>query len=78
MLGVHDVASRWGCSPEHVRRLAESGRIPAPVALGRLIRWPLSVLEQWEADSCPPVRKKDLSSRQEETTAVSETKRRRK
>lgn len=56
MLNVVDLGTRWGCSPRHVRRMADSGRIPRPIKLGNLIRWPVAVIEQWETDGCPNVR----------------------
>lgn len=57
MLGVTDLAERWGCSTRHVRRLADSGRIPRPIKLGSLLRWSANQIESWEADGCPNVRK---------------------
>jgi len=57
MLTVHDVARMLNCSARTVYRLADSGRIPRPVKLGALVRWPREVVEQWIADGCPDVRK---------------------
>jgi len=57
MLTVHDVARMLNCSARTVYRLADSGRIPRPVKLGALVRWPREVVEQWIADGCPNVRK---------------------
>ena len=36
-----------------VYRLVDLGRIPSPVRLGSLIRWPRVVIEQWMAEGCP-------------------------
>ena len=40
MLTVDQVAKLLGCSARTVRRLIDSGRIPTPVRLGALVRWP--------------------------------------
>jgi excisionase family DNA binding protein len=54
MLSVDDIAKDYlGCSSRHVRRLADVGRMPRPIKLGSLVRWPRSVIEQWIADGCP-------------------------
>lgn len=56
MMSVDDVAMEIGCCSRSVRRWADSGRMPKPVKLGSLIRWPRAVIEQWIADGCPNVR----------------------
>ncbi len=57
MLSVDDIATNYlGCSTRHVYRLADSGRMPRPIKLGSLVRWPRAVIEQWIADGCPSVR----------------------
>ena len=51
-----------GCSVRHVRRLADSGRMPAPVRLGALIRFrrstgdPTTGIADWIAAGCKPIR----------------------
>lgn len=40
LLDVGEVAELLGCSARHVYRLADAGRMPAPVRVGALIRWP--------------------------------------
>lgn len=54
LLDVNDVAHILRCSARTVYRLADAGRIPPPVKLGALSRWPRHVIEQWIADGCPP------------------------
>ncbi|WP_390854318.1 helix-turn-helix transcriptional regulator [Aporhodopirellula rubra] len=56
MLSVDDLSERWRCSTRHVRRMADAGRIPRPIKLGNLCRWPIALIEQWELDGCPNVR----------------------
>lgn len=45
-----------GCSVRHVRRLADSGRMPSPVKLGALLRFNRDSVAQWIAAGCPRVR----------------------
>lgn len=54
MLTVVDVAVLLSCSPRHVRRLCDFGRMPPPVKLGALVRWNRTVIDRWIADGCPP------------------------
>ncbi|MCD0459213.1 helix-turn-helix transcriptional regulator [Roseiconus lacunae] len=56
MMSVDDVADELNCSARHVRRLADSGRMPRPIKLGTLVRWPRAAIEQWIGDGCPNVR----------------------
>ena len=56
LLDVRRVAELLGCSPRHVYRLADSGRMPSPVKLGDLARWNRAALEAWIAGGCRPVR----------------------
>jgi excisionase family DNA binding protein len=53
MLTVHDVARMLNCSTRTVYRLTDSGRMPRPVKLGALIRWPCAIIEQWITNGCP-------------------------
>jgi len=52
MLTVHDVARMLSCSARTVYRLTDSGRVPRPVKLGSLVRWPRETIEQWIAQGC--------------------------
>ncbi len=56
MLSVADVATMLGCSQRTVYRLADSRRMPRPIKLGALVRWPREVIEGWIADGCPNCR----------------------
>ena len=53
MLTVHDVARMLNCSVRTVYRLVDSGRMPRPVKLGALVRWPREAIEHWIDDGCP-------------------------
>lgn len=59
LLDVASVAEKLGgCSKKHVQRLSDAGKMPAPVRLGRLLRWSRVSIDQWIADGCPPVPEK--------------------
>lgn len=53
LLDVSGVARLLGCSSRHVRRLADSGRMPRPVRLGALVRWPRAAVVEWIGSGCP-------------------------
>jgi excisionase family DNA binding protein len=57
LLDVDTMAAMLHCSARHIYRLADSGRMPAPVRLGACLRWSRSAIEQWIAEGCPSVRK---------------------
>jgi excisionase family DNA binding protein len=54
LLDVQAEARLLDCSPRHIYRLADAGRMPPPVRLGALVRWPRQAIESWIADGCPP------------------------
>ena len=53
MLTVDDIAKLMKCSPKHIRRMADAGRMPRAVKFGSLHRWNRKIIEQWIADGCP-------------------------
>lgn len=57
LLDVQAVAEMLGCSPRHVYRLSDAGRMPAPVKLGSLVRWSASAIGDWIDQGCPSYRK---------------------
>ena len=56
LLDVKRVAKILGCSPRHVYRLADAGKMPRPRHIGTLVRWSKAELEAWVNDNCKPVR----------------------
>jgi excisionase family DNA binding protein len=56
LMDVKAVADLLGCSPRHVARLADTGKLPASIKLGALTRWRRVDLDRWIADGCKPVR----------------------
>ncbi len=57
LLDVRAVAALLGCSPRHVYRLSDAGKMPSPLKLGALIRWNRAAVEAWFADGCPSCRR---------------------
>ena len=57
LLDVRQVASILNCSIRHVFRLSETGRIPHPIKLGALVRWPKVSLDRWIDKGCPSTQK---------------------
>jgi predicted DNA-binding transcriptional regulator AlpA len=56
LLDVQAVAQLLDCSSRNVYRLADAGRMPAPVKIGALVRWKWSGpggLEEWITNGCP-------------------------
>jgi excisionase family DNA binding protein len=54
---VEDLAELLQCSTRHVWRQLDAGKLPAAIRVGRLVRWPRKLIEDWIADGCPPVRR---------------------
>jgi excisionase family DNA binding protein len=52
-LSVHDVAVRWGCSDRHVRSLIADGRLQSFRLGHKLIRVPMSAVEEFERCQLP-------------------------
>jgi len=48
-------SQRYGFSVRHWLRLVDTGRAPQPARFGRLTRWRVESLEQWEKDGCPRI-----------------------
>ena len=55
LLDVLAVAELLGCSPRHIYRLADGGKMPPPVKLGTLVRWDRKRIEAWISAGCQPV-----------------------
>lgn len=58
MLDADGVAAMIRCSTKHALRMADSGRMPPCIKLGKLRRWQRAVIEKWIADGCPTVRRR--------------------
>lgn len=56
LMDVRAVAKLLQCSPRHVYRLSDGGRMPPPRKLGALVRWSARDIESWITEGCPSVR----------------------
>lgn len=52
-LDAPQCGERFGFSARHWVRLVDSGRAPRAVRFGRLCRWSIRTLEEWETAGCP-------------------------
>ena len=55
LLDVNAVGKLLGCSPRHVYRLSDAGKMPPPLRLGALVRWRRSAVLGWIDEGCPAV-----------------------
>ncbi|MBP7746436.1 MAG: AlpA family phage regulatory protein [Phycisphaerae bacterium] len=53
LLRVQEVGHRLGVSARQCWKLLASGRLPAPVRLGRSVRWRDSDIARFVRDGCP-------------------------
>jgi predicted DNA-binding transcriptional regulator AlpA len=58
LIDVQGVAQLCLCSTDHIRRLADSKRMPPPIKLGNLVRWKRSAIVEWIDGGCQPVKVK--------------------
>ena len=58
MLTIRDIARILNCSSRSIYRLVDAGRIPQPVKLGAMNRWPQQAFEAWIAQGCQPTKGK--------------------
>lgn len=56
LLDIQAVAIMVGVSTRSIWRLSDAGKMPAPVKLGRIVRWSRKKLTQWIDDDCPTTR----------------------
>jgi excisionase family DNA binding protein len=57
LLDVRAVAHLLNCSPRHVYRLSDAGRMPVPIRIGALVRWRRADVQHWIDGGCRPVRR---------------------
>lgn len=55
LLDVEQVGAICQFSARHVLRMVDAGRMPAPVKVGRCVRWSRQAIEAWVAAGCPRV-----------------------
>ncbi len=55
-LTASQCGDRYRISTSHWRRLVDSGRAPTPTRFGRLLRWHLLTLDEWDEGGNKPLR----------------------
>lgn len=53
LVSAQEAAAMLGVSPNKVRELDRTGRMPAPVHLGRRVLWSVQALERWIENGTP-------------------------
>jgi predicted DNA-binding transcriptional regulator AlpA len=53
LLDAKALARMLSCSVRHLRRLDALGDLPAPLRLGKLVRWRADEVRDWIAAGCP-------------------------
>lgn len=53
LLDVKTLANVLGVSPRTIWNMRDAGRVPEPVKVGRLCRWPSSRIDDWIRAGCP-------------------------
>jgi predicted DNA-binding transcriptional regulator AlpA len=56
LIDVRPMSRLYACSVRHVWRAADAGLIPAPVRVGRLVRWRVGTIREHIRNGCKPVR----------------------
>lgn len=56
------LADVLGVSERHLRKLHASGKLPAPIRLGRCLRWSRQLIDEWISRGCP-ARDQDAAAR---------------
>jgi predicted DNA-binding transcriptional regulator AlpA len=57
LIGVAQVAQLYSCSTRHAWRAADGGLIPAPLRVGRIVRWRIGSIRDHIRGGCQPVRR---------------------
>ena len=57
MMRVEDLAERLQIGASTVWRRRDQGSLPAPLRLGRSVRWRKEDVDAWINDGCPDVRR---------------------
>lgn len=56
LVEVRQLAQMLACSERTIWRLSDGGKMPAPVRIGRLVRWSRQAILDWIESGCPSVR----------------------
>ena len=50
-LSLQQMATRFGVSRSTIVRAVSVNALPAPIRVGRLLKWPLHAVESWEREA---------------------------
>lgn len=53
LLTVEELAAELRVSPAMIYKMQNAGQLPAPVRLGRRVRWRRAEIDAWTAAGCP-------------------------
>ncbi|MDX2199400.1 MAG: helix-turn-helix domain-containing protein [Phycisphaerae bacterium] len=53
LIDVNSVAELLGVAPRTIWKLVSKGGVPAPLRLGRSVRWRSDELSRWVESGCP-------------------------
>ena len=56
MYDAESLARLLKCSTRTIYRLCDAGRMPRPIKLGALVRWPRAAIVDWIGAGCPSCR----------------------
>ena len=59
LISTRDLAGELRISIKTVIRLVQAGKLPAPLYIGRQMRWPRAEIMEWIAAGAPPRREWD-------------------
>ncbi len=62
LIDSKEVAKLLKFSPRKLWGMQATGRMPAPIRIGRAVRWSADVLAKWIAVGCPPVEPRSESA----------------
>ena len=63
LINADEVAKLLDVSPRMVWRLRDGGKMPKPLKIGSLVRWPREQIEAWIEAGCPATERRGVSRR---------------
>jgi excisionase family DNA binding protein len=65
---VNTAALKLNLSAKTIRRMADAGKMPGVIRLGRLLRFDLCLLDRWIDQGCPPLHRFSRTARNDIAT----------
>ncbi len=57
LITLEELAEILHLSSRTLQRKLSAGELPAPIRIGRSIRWPLAVIHKWIEEGCPVMKR---------------------